>query len=106
MMDLVSELAKEGVLNELMYVYDFVVLMSEAIEVLRNICRKWKEVFKSNRLEVNLVKTKVMTSGVITKDGLSKSKISSCGVCGLSVRANSDLCIHCGKWITDGCAVV
>ena len=40
---------------------------------------------------------KLMVSSGITKDGLSKSKVDSCGVCSLRVKANSVLCIQCGK---------
>ena len=30
---------------------------------------------------------------------MSKSKVDLCGVCGLKVKANSVLCLQCGKWI-------
>ena len=48
-------------------------------------------------LKANLGKTKVMVSGGITKDGLSKSKFDPCGFYCLSVKANSVLCVLCGK---------
>ena len=41
--------------------------MSETIEGLRNKFIKWKEAAESNSLKDNLVKTKVMVSGGITK---------------------------------------
>ena len=47
-----------------------------------------------------------MVSGGITKDHMSKSKVDPCGVCSLSVRANSVLCLHCGKWMHGRCAGV
>ena len=40
-----------------------------------------------------------MVSGGITKDGMSKSKVDPCGVCSLRVKANTVLCVQCGKWI-------
>ena len=43
-------------------------------------------------------KTKVMVSGGITKNRMSKSKVDPCGVCSLRVKANSVLCLQCGKW--------
>ena len=49
---------------------------------------KWKEAFESKGLRVNLGKTKVMVRCGITKDGMSKSKVDSCGVCSLRVKAN------------------
>ena len=48
----------------------------------------------------------VMVSSGITKDGLSKSKIDPCGVFSLRVKANSVLCVQCGKWIHGKCARV
>ena len=44
-------------------------------------------------LKVNLGKTMTMVSGGIAKDGLSKSKDESCGVCNLRVKANLVLCV-------------
>ena len=57
-------------------------------------------------MEVNLGKTKLVVSGVITKDGLSKSKVYQCWVCSLRVKANSVLCVQCGKCIHGRCAGV
>ena len=76
--------------------------MGETIERLRDKFFKWKEAFESKGLKVNLGKTKVMVSGGITKDGLSKSKVDSCGVCRFKVKSNSVLCVQCGKWIHCG----
>ena len=45
----------------------------------------------------------VMISGVITKDGMSKCKVDPCGVFSLRVKANSVLCLpcgRCGKYVT------
>ena len=57
-------------LNELLYADD-IVLMSETIKGLRNKFIKWKEAFENKCLKVNLEKTKIMVSGLITKDDLS-----------------------------------
>ena len=92
----------ERVLSELLYADDL-VLMSETIEGLRNKFIKWRKAFESKGLNVNLGKTKVMISGGITKDGLSKSKVDPCGFCSLRVKANSFLC---GKLIHGWCAGV
>ena len=62
------------------------------------------EAFESKGLEVNLEKTKVMASGDITMDSLSKSKVDPCEVCRLRVKANSVLCVQSGKWIHGRCA--
>ena len=47
-----------------------------------------------------------MVSSGITMDGLSKSKSGPCGVCSLRVKANSVLCLHCGKFLHGRCAGV
>ena len=52
----VTELARECVLSELVYV-DNLFLMSETFEALRNKFTKWKEAFKSKALKVNLEKS-------------------------------------------------
>ena len=103
--DVDTEFASKAVLSELLYA-DHLVLMSETIEELRNEFIKWKETFKCKGLKVNLGKTKVLVSGRITKDSMSKSKIDPCGVCSLKVKAKSVLCIQCGKWIHGRCAGV
>ena len=71
---------------------------------LRNDSLKLKAAFESNGSKVNLGKTKLMVSGGITKDGMSKSLVDPCGVCSLRVKANSVLCLQCGKWILVRCA--
>ena len=68
-----------------------------SIEGLRNKFLKWKEAFDSKRLKVKLRKTMVIVSSGITKDGMSKTKVDPCGVCSLRVKANSVLCVQCGK---------
>ena len=80
--------------------------MSETIKVLRDKFLKWQEAFESKGLKVDLEKTKAMVSGDITKDGLSKSKVDPCWVCRLTVKANSVLCLQCGRWIHGRCAGV
>ena len=100
--DVVTESTREGALSELLYADDL-VLVSEIIDGLLNKFLKWKEAFESKGLKVNLGKTKVMVSSGITKDGLSKSKVDPCGVCSLRVKANSVLCLQCGKWIHGRC---
>ena len=57
-------------------------------------------------MKVNLEKTKVMVSGGITKDGMPKNMVDPCGFCSLRVKANSVLCLQCGKWIHGRCAGV
>ena len=58
------------------------VLRSETIEGLRDKFLNWKEAFENKGLKVNLGKSQVMVSSGITKDGMSKSKVDPCWVCG------------------------
>ena len=74
--------------------------------MLGNKFMKWKEAFQRKALTVNLGKAKVMISGGITKDGMSKCNVDPCGVCSLGVKANSVLSLLCGKQIHGGCAGV
>ena len=71
--DVVTELASEGALSELLYAGD-IMMMSEAIGVLRSSFTKWKEASESQALKSNILKTKNKVSGCITKDGLPESK--------------------------------
>ena len=63
--------------------------MSETIEGLKNKLIKWKEALDTKGLKVNIVKTKVMVNGGITKDGLYENKVAPCGFCSIRVKANS-----------------
>ena len=59
--DVFSENAREGLMNEILYVDDL-VLMSASIGNLKEKFLKWKGAFESKRLKMNLKKTKVMVS--------------------------------------------
>ena len=101
--DVVTKFAREGALSELLYADDL-VLMSDIIEGLRNKFLRWREAFESMGLKVNLGKITVMVCSGIIKDGVSKSKVDPCWVCSLRVKANSVLCLQCGKLIHGRCA--
>ena len=53
--DVVTEIAREGALSELLYADD--LFMSETINGFRNKFLKWKEAFESKGLKVNYGKT-------------------------------------------------
>ena len=57
-------------------------------------------------MKVSPWKTKLMISGRITMDGLSKSKAYPCTVCCLGVKANSVVYVQCGRWVHGRCAGV
>ena len=103
MVNVVTEFVRDGALSELLYADDLVPI-SESIEGLSDKFLYWKEAFESKGLKVNHGITKVMVSGNITLDGLSKSKVDPCGVCCLRVMANTVLCLQCGKLIHSRCA--
>ena len=47
-----------------------------------------------------------MVSSGVTKGGMYGSIVDLCAVCILRVKANSILCVQCGKWINGRCAGV
>ena len=54
----------------------FCVLMSETMEGHRNKFFRWKLAFESKGLKITLGKTKIMVSGGITLDGMSKVELT------------------------------
>ena len=99
--DVVTENAREGLMNEILYADDL-VLMSESLEELKEKFQKWKKAFESKGLKANLGKTKMMVCG--SEGEKTKSKIDPCGVCGKRVMANSVMCTKCNEWIHGRCA--
>ena len=61
--------------------------MSESMENLKDKFSKWKEVFESKGLKMNLKKIIVMVRGL--KGEVLKSKVDPCAKCGKRVMANS-----------------
>ena len=94
--DVVTEHAREGLLNEIVYADDL-VLMSEIIDDLRDKFQKWRSALEGKGLKVNVGKTKMMVSG--TEAEIALSKIDPCGLCGKRVGSNAVCCTQCMKWI-------
>ena len=92
--DVITENARRGVVNELLHVDDL-VFISETIENLKERFWNWKDALESKGLKVNNRKTKVMVSG--SEGELFKSKIDPLGVGGRRIMANSMLCTKCGN---------
>ena len=99
--DAVTEQAREGLLNEILYADDL-VLMSKNLEDLRERFQRWRGALESKGMKVNIRKTKMMVSGA---DGeIVRSKVDPCGICGKRVMSNAVLCTVCKKWIYARCA--
>ena len=92
--DVITENARRGVVNELPYADDLVII-SEDMEDFKERFWNWKDALERKGLKVNTRKTKLMVSG--SEGKLFKSKIDPCGVCGRRVMANSVLCTKCGN---------
>ena len=101
--DVIAENARRGVVNELLYADDLVI-MSKDMEDLKERFWNWKDALESKGLKVNTRKTKLMVSR--SEGELYKSKIDPCGVCGRRVMANSVLCTKCGSWVLGKCAKI
>ena len=59
--NVISENAREGLINETLYANDL-VLMSESMENLKT--KFWKEAFESKGVKISLKKSKVMVSSL------------------------------------------
>ena len=94
--DLVTEHTREGLLNEILFADD-VVLMSESLEDLRERFQRWGRALEGQGLKVNVGKTKMMVSG--TEGEITSSKIDVCGVCGKMVGSSAACCTQCMKWM-------
>ena len=84
--DVVTEHAREGLLNEILYADDL-VLMSESLEDLRERFQWWRRALEGKGLKVNVGKTKMMVSE--TESETTSSKIDPCGACGKRVGSNA-----------------
>jgi len=102
-MDVVTTEAKKGVLHEILYADDL-VMMSESMEDLQRKFGLWKAALENKGLKVYISKTKLMVSG--TEGETSRSKIDPCGTCDGRVMANLILCIKCGYWVHRRCSKV
>ena len=102
-MDVLCEDVREGLLFEILYADDL-VLMADSMEELRVKFDKWKNAIEKKGLKVNLSKTKVMVSGI---GGVNVvSSVDPCGVCDKRVKRNSILCVGCKKWVHKRCSGV
>ena len=73
--DVITEKARMGMVNELLYPDDF-VLMSETMEDLQEKFLNWKDALASKNLKVNVRKTKVMVGGLNGKLFISKIDVT------------------------------
>ena len=96
MVDVVTEHAREGLLNEILYADDL-VLMNESLEDLRERFQLWRSALENKGLKVNFGKTKMNVSGTEGENVLSK--IDPYGICGKRVGSNAVCCTQCTKWI-------
>ena len=98
--DVVTEHAREGTLNEMLHADDL-VLTSESLEDLRVRFQRWRSALEGKGLKVNVGKTKMMVSG--TEGEIVLSKIDPCGICGKRVGSNAVCCTQCTRWIHGRC---
>jgi len=100
-MDVVCGSVMEGLLYEILYADDL-VLMAESMRDLRVKFNGWKEALERKGLKVNIAKTKCMVSGESSK--CESSSIDPCGVCGRRVGDNSIRCEGCNFWVHKKCS--
>ena len=97
--NVVTEHAKEELLNEILYKNDL-VLMSENLDDLRERFQRWRSALEDNGLKLNAGKTKMMVSGI---EEIVLSKVDPCGICEKMVGSNAMCCPQCTKWIHGRC---
>ena len=102
-MDVVCGSVMEGLLFEILYADDL-VLMAEDMSELQTKYNNWKEAMEGKGLKVNVGKTKCMISGEASRKEVSK--IDPCSECGGRVGRNSVLCVTCGLWVHKRCSGV
>ena len=90
--DAVSEHAREGLLNEILYADDL-VLMSKNLEDLRERFQRWRDASESKGLRINIRKTKMMVS--VAEGEVVRSRLDPCGICGKRVMSNAVWCTLC-----------
>ena len=98
--DVVTEHARKGIFNEILYADDL-VLMSESLEDLRERFQRWRSALEGKRLIINVGKTKMMVSGMVRQ--IAMSKTDPCETCGKRVGSNAGCCTQCMKWIHGRC---
>ena len=101
--------ARQGLLNEILYANDL-VLMSESLEDLLERFQRWRSALEGKGLKVNVGKAKMMVSG--TEGEITLSKIDPCGICGKRVGSNAVgkglglnavCCTQCMQWMHGRC---
>ena len=90
--DAVTEQTRKGLLNEILYADDL-VLISENLEDLRERFQRWRGALESKGMKVNIRKTKMMVSG---EGEIIRSKVDPCGICGKRVMSNEE------DWVESG----
>jgi len=102
-MDVLSKDVREGLLYELLYADDL-VLMADSMEELQRKYKKWKDALECRGLRINVGKTKIMIGDGVKH--VCKSNIDPCAVCGKRVGRNSIKCNKCGFWVHGKCSGV
>ena len=101
---IIEELTKEcgdGIPWEILFADDL-VLTSETFEGVLQKFAKWRTIFESNGMKVNMDKTKLMVTG---EEGKTiKSGDYPCGVCSKGVGSNSMMCTSCRLWVHRRCS--
>ena len=100
-MDVVCGTVMEGLVFEILYADDL-VLLAESMEELRKKLSNWRDAIEKKGMKVNISKTKCLVSG---EGGVKEiSKIDPCAVCSKRVKRNSILCSSCNLWVHKKCS--
>ena len=99
-MDEVTKEVRDGIVKEILYADDLVLLGDGWQEVEERYAR-WKKALEEKGLKVNVGKTKAFVAGerVVT----TVAAKDPCTICGKGVKSNSIQCRKCRKWVHKRC---
>ena len=101
--DVVRNVIKEGMLQEILYTDD-IVFIAESMAEQQEKFHGWKSAVESKGIKVNLMKTKAIMSKIVQVTVKPSRKKDLCGICGRML--NAVLCKSCGNWIHGRCAKI
>ena len=100
-MDEVTRDIREGVVKELLYADDL-ILLGNSWEEVESRYDRWKKAPKNHGLKINVNKTKgFYTGGKVVRMQIRKFP---CSVCGNGVGRNSLQCTKCQYWVHKKCS--
>ena len=99
-MDEVTKDIREGVVKEMLYADDY-VLVGDYWEEVESRYTRWKKALQEKGMKINVNKKKAFC----TRRNFVRMQMRKypCSVCGKGVRRNSEQCTKCQHWVHKSC---